>query len=139
MVDFARSAATALRLIEASGRSVELFRVNRTPDDPALPWRGTSEHPEPVAGGLTIPVIMAFIPASGSGFGKLVKELGGKLTVAFEQVGLMASSSLPTGMTPADVEEVDSVRDGLDIWKVVTRGHLQPGDTSILFVLGLKR
>ena len=40
MADFVKLAATAQRLVEANGRAVDLFRVNRTPDDPARPWRG---------------------------------------------------------------------------------------------------
>jgi hypothetical protein len=90
-------------------------------------------------GGLIVPVIMAFVPASGSGFGKLVTDNGGELGVAFDQVGLLATDSLPAGVTPSDVEQLDSVRDGVDLWKIVTRGHLRPADTSLLFVLALKR
>tara|TARA_R110000822_G_scaffold120633_1_gene254106 strand:- start:1604 stop:1852 length:249 start_codon:yes stop_codon:yes gene_type:complete len=82
---------------------------------------------------------MAFVPATGSGFGKLVTDSGGSLGVAFEQVGLLATSSLPAGVVAADVEGMDSIRDGDDLWKIVTRGHLRPADTSLLFVLALTR
>lgn len=139
MVDFARAAATAKRLVEANGRTVDLFKVNRTPDNPAEPWRGVSGAPTVPEGGVIASVIMAFVPASGSGFGKLVTDAGGSLGVAFEQVGLLATDSLPAGVTPSDVEQADSVRDGVDLWKIVTRGHLRPAATSVLFVLGLKR
>ena len=139
MVDFARAAATAQRLVESAGRSVDLFRVNRTPDDPAQPWRGVSGPPTVPEGGLIVPVIVAFVPASGSGFGKLVTDSGGSLNVAFDQVGLLATDTLPTGVTATDVEQMDSVRDGADLWKIVTRGHLRPGTRSVLFLLALKR
>lgn len=140
MADFVRAAATAKKLIEANGRAVTLFKLNRDPDDPSKPWRGTSTAPAVLSGGLQIAdVKVAFVPASGSGFGKLVADAGGSLDVAFDQVGLLASDSLPTGVTPQDVEESDAVRDGSEIWKIVTRGHLKPASKSVMFFLGLKR
>lgn len=136
MVSFTRAAATAKKLVEANGRSVDLFKVNRTPDDPSQPWRGVSGAPTVPEGGDTQTVTMAFVPASGSGLGKLITDLTGSLVSAFDQVGLLASSSLPAGV---NVEDFDTVRDGSDLWKIVQRGHLKPASTSVLYVLGLKR
>lgn len=139
MVDFVKAAATAKRLIEASGRTVELFKLNRTPANSAQPWRGNTNQPHDSKGGANIRLTMAFVPASGSGFGKLIQENGGSLAVAFDQVGLVASDSLPAGFTPEDLEQADKVRDGSDVWRIVTRGHLRPATKSLLFVFGLKR
>lgn len=140
MADFVKLAATAKRLVEANGRAVTLFKINRDPDAPAEPWRGTSTPAAPGSGGLEIPdVVVAFVPATGGGFGKMIQDLGGTLQVAFDQVGLLASDSLPAGVTPTNVEEADAIRDGSDLWKIVTRGHLRPASKSLLFVLGLKR
>lgn len=140
MADLVKLAATAKRLVEANGRAVAAFKVNRDPDAPAEPWRGTSTTAAPGDGGLQIPnVLMAFVPATGGGFGKLLANGAGSLVVAFDQVGLLASASLPAGATPANVEECDALRDGDDLWKIVTRGHLRPATTSLLFVLGLKK
>lgn len=139
MTDFVKAAATAKRLVEANGRAVTLFLSNRTPDDPSKPWRGSSSQPHPSKDGAQIPVTMAFVPASGSGFGKMIQDTGGSLVVAFDQVGLLASDSIPARFAPKDVEECDRVRDGDDIWKVITRGHLRPATKSLLFVLGLTR
>lgn len=136
MVDYAKAAATAKRLIEAAGRDVDLFRVNRTPDNPAKPWHGVSGSPTVPEGGKVEPAKMVFVPPAGSGFGKLIQDLTGELKVAFEQVGLLASSSLSAG---TDAEAFDSMRDGSDLWKIVLRGHLKPGDTSLIYVLGLAR
>ena len=140
MADFVKLAATAQRLVEANGRAVDLFRVNRTPDDPARPWRGVSGSPTvPEGGFIATGIIMAFVPPSGSGFGKLLVDGDGELDVAFDQIGLLASDSLPVGITPEDIEQADSIRDGSDIWKIMLRSHLRPASTSLLFTLGLKR
>ena len=135
-------AATAKRLIEKNGRAVDLFKTNRTPANPAQPWRGVSGAPTVPEGGVTIPsVIMAFVPAEANdeGFGKMINDGDGSLSVAFDQIGLLATDSLPTGITTLDVEQADAMRDGVDIWKIVKRGHLKPGDTSMIFALGLER
>lgn len=139
MADFVKLAATAKRLVEKNGREVELFKADRTPADSTKPWRGSAARPTPAKGGRRIRAKMAFVPASGSGFGKLVADSGGSLQQAFDQVGLLASASLPTGVASREVEESDHVVDGDDVWKVVTRGHLRPSSTSVLFVLGLAR
>ena len=140
MADFARAAATAKRLIEANGRAVTLFKVNRTPDDPAKPWRGTSSAPATIDGGLEIASVkVAFVPASGSGFGKTLADRAESLDVQFQQVGLLATDSLPSGVTFADVEAADSLRDGADVWKITVREHLRPASQSILFLLGLSK
>ena len=140
MVNFAKLAATAKRLVEANGRAVDLFRVNRTPDDPARPWRGVSGSPTAPEGGyIATGLLMAFVPPTGGGFGKLLQDDDGELDVAFDQIGLLASDSLPAGVTPEDVEQADAIRDGNDIWKIVLRSHLRPASRSILFTMGLKR
>lgn len=139
MANFPKAAATAKKLIEANGRAVDLIRLNRTADDSAKPWRGTSTAPDAGEGGLEIPgVIVAMVPATGSGFGRLLADEGGSLKVAYEQVGLLATDSVvAAGFTADDVEGCDLLRDGTKVWKIVTRGHLRPADRSVLFVLGL--
>ncbi len=138
-------AADAKELVEEEGRLVQLFKLNRTPDDSTKPWRGTSSQPHQSKGGAEIPVIMAFVPGSasvsaeGGGFGKLLQNVEGSLAIAADQVGLLASDSIPAPFTPEDIEQCDKMRDGKDVWSIVSRGHLAPSGNSVLFVLGLKR
>ena len=139
MVDFVKLAATAERLVEANGRDAVLFKKDRTPANVAEPWRGPDlTAPDPAAG--IGPVKVAFVPPSGSGFGKLLFDADESLRVKIEQVGLLAAKSV-TDLTPAataaDVEAADTLRDGTTIYKILSVGHLKPGDTSLLFVLGL--
>lgn len=135
MVNYTALAATALRLVEANGRSVSLKRDNRTPDNAAQPWRGTSTAPDAGQGGATETAIMAFVPASGSGLGRIAANAEGQLAVAYDQVGLVAASSVPG----VDLEAFDRVLDAGVDWRIVTRELLQPSGTPLLWVLGLKR
>lgn len=140
MVDFVKLASTAQRLVEANGRDAVLFKKDRTPANAAEPWRGPDlTAPDPAAG--IGPVKVAFVPASGSGFGKLLFDSEETLRVKIDEVGLLAVKSV-TDLTPAataeDVEQSDTLRDGTHVYKIVSVGHLKPADISLLFVLGLK-
>lgn len=135
MVDYTALAATAKRLVEANGRSVTLLKENRVPDVAGEPWRGTSTAPVAGQGGDTQPAIVAFVPAGGSGLGRLATDSAGGLQVQLDQVGLLAATTVPA----IDVEKFDRVLDGTVPWKIVTREKLQPSDTAVLWVLGLKR
>lgn len=135
MVDFTKAAATAQRLVEANGRSVSFLKDNRDPDNAAEPWRGTSTAPAGGQGGDTQTGIGCFVPASGSGLGRLVQDTTGQLVTAFEQVCLVAADSLPG----IDLEGFDRVLDGAVSWKIKARGQLKPATTPVLWVLGLKR
>lgn len=136
-------AEDARELVEEEGRLVTLFSINRSPDDPAKPWLGSSSSPHPSKGGAEIPVKVAFVPAGGGdsrlGLGKLLATAEGELRVAYQQVGILASSSIPSPYTPEDVERCDRLRDGDDVWHVVARGHLKPSGNSVLFAFGLTR
>lgn len=139
MVDFAKLARVAQRLVEANGRDVVLFKKDRTPADGAEPWRGPDlDSPVPAAG--IGPVKVAFVPATGGGFGKILFDTDESLRVKIDEVGLLAVKSVTDLVPPAtaqDVEEADTLRDGSKVYKIVSVGHLKPADTSLLFVLGL--
>lgn len=139
MVDFVRLANTAQRLVEANGRDATLYKRDRTPANPAQPWRGPDSTPTPPDGLVIGPVKVAFVPASGSGFGKLLFDADETIMQKIDEVGLLATNSaVDGGFTAEDVEKVDTLKDGARIYKIVEIGHLRPSDTSLLFVLGLR-
>lgn len=144
MPNYPKAAATAKRLIEAAGRPVKLYRANREPDDPAKPWLGSSAAATPGQGGLVVSGLrMAFVPPGGGLggiFGRSANDARGNLQQDFEQVALLASdSAAAAGVTAETVEACDSVLDGAQLWKIVERAQLKPGDRSLLFALGLSR
>jgi hypothetical protein len=138
MVDFDKLAETAQRLVEANGRDVVLFRKDRAPANAAQPWRGPDMAAPDPAGGIG-PVKIAFVPASGSGFGKVLEDQDPTIRIKIDEVGLLASNSFEDlGITFEQVEECDTLRDGSHVYKIVSRGHLRPATKSMLFVLGLE-
>ncbi len=139
MADFVKLAATAKKLVEENGRLVTLFRKSRTPAVAGEPWRGPDPATPDPTGGIG-PVLVAFVPATGGGFGKLLFDSDETLRVKIDQVGLLASDSV-LALTPPrtleQVEEADTLRDGSKVYKIRSVGHLKPADTSLLLVLGL--
>lgn len=139
MVDYTKLAATAKRLIEANGRTVTLSKLNRDPADAAKPWRGPTTPPDEDEGGLSFDVLAAFVPASGSGMGKMLFDSEESLAKRADQVALVATNSVTAaGFTAADLEECDVVTDGSTVWKIVQIAHLQPSITSLIFALAVK-
>lgn len=151
MVDLVAAAETAQRLVEAHGRAVTLYKANRDADDVAKPWRGTSSTPAPGDSGVVIAdVLVSFVSAGNGGqganlLGRAVTGGDGTLSVAYEQIALLASDSIvDAGYTVDEVEECDLLLDTrvngeTELWRIVEVGHLRPASDSILLVLGLKR
>lgn len=131
MVDFARLAQTAQRLIEANGRSVMLRKRDRTPADPAEPWRGPDTTPTPPDGDVQT-AIVAFVPPSGTGFGRN-RIIDGTLADSFDQIGLLAADSVPG----IDIEDFSTVEDGTKAWKIENVKTLRPADQTIIYALSL--
>lgn len=138
MVDYAKLAATSLRLIEANSRSVTLFKTNRTPADSAKPWRGPdlSADPDDAEGGDTLAVLAAFVGARGSGFGRDARERENTVVKDGTQFALVANSSLPDG---TNLREFNALRDGDDLWRIVFVGELKPATTSLVWELELTK
>lgn len=134
MVDYTKLAATAKRLIEANGRTITLYRRDRTPANASEPWRGPSSTPAE-----TIAVVGVVVPPRGTGLSSIIRDLEGSLVKAFDEVALIATDSVvAAGSTAADVRGCDSVSDGSRAWKIEVVEELAPGGTSLIFALGLK-
>lgn len=137
MVDFAKSAALAKRLVEANGRTVELLRQNRTAADPSAPWRGPSFAAEPAAGtgGRSVEVLACFVPVGGSGLGRSSIDEGTTVVRSAQQVALVAAPSA----AGIDLSDFDVIRDGVDVWKIIAIHELRPAGTSVLWSIEVTR
>lgn len=137
MPNFVKLAATAARLIEASGRTVTLLKYNRDPADAGEPWRGpiTSAEPSEAEGGAAVPATAVFVPASGGGFGSKATDREQTLVRDAQQIALVASNSIDG----ADLREFDALRDGADVWKIVSAEELRPGSTSLVWEVVLTK
>lgn len=130
MADFTKLAATAKRLIEANGRSVTVRRLNRTPTDPAQPWRASED---PRAGATSVTVKACFVdPTSASRLGFLVQDT--ELVSRLAQVALVAATS-----TAEVLEGFDELTDGGQSYRIDGVDVLKPADVKMIYVLKLAR
>lgn len=129
MPDYVKLAATAKRLIEASGRNITFRKLAQQLDSPTEPWRGgstvrsTPELEETVKGVLVDAV-------SGAKMGFLLEDQ--ELINQISLVGLVAADS-----SEEDLEIMDEVVDAGILYKVQRVDVLKPGDVKLLYVFSL--
>jgi hypothetical protein len=119
MVNYVRNAATAKRLIEASGRDVTLYRKSRAPLDAAKPWRGPDSAQETAIG----PVKAVLYPIDE-------KDVVDGLIRLGMQKAMVAHTSL---LTPQDLRDIDTLVDDGRMYKVVKANVLNPGTVIIAY------
>ncbi len=135
MVDFVKMQGVARTLIEANGRSVTLISDPTAAANPSEPERG----PDFSTGATEVAVIMSFVPAAGSGFGKNVRRTkGAELLHGFDQMALLAATSF-NEQTALAIEDFDRVRDGSTMYTIGMVEILRPADEEIIYQLGLKK
>lgn len=123
MVDYAKAAATAKRLIDDAGRNVTLTKTDRTPGTPATPWR---------AGGTSDTTIGPF-KAAVVGFTE--EEIDGTLVSRGDKKALLSGLDGDTNL----IEEFNILTDGSDVWKIMSVKIVNPGDTRVVYVLQLRK
>lgn len=122
MANYARLAATALRLINANGRSVTLTKRSQTPLDAAQPWRGNNPTGD-------VPVTLKGVFSSDTADAETAEIIrrGNK-------VFLIAASA-----TAADLRLYSKMTDSDGtIFEVVKARLVKPGDTALLWKLEVK-
>lgn len=136
MPDYVKLAATAKRLIEANARSVTLYKHDTAAADVAKPWDGVDLVPDAGDGGDSFSVLACFVPASGSGLGRMVAGFGSSLLNEFQQFALIAVNSLPTPVP--DLDEYDQLTDGSQSYGIGRRELLQPSTVPLFYALGIR-
>lgn len=130
MVNFANSKLLAKTLIEGNGRTVTVSRRDTTADDPAKPWRGP-----PVPGADTTVSVKAVILNFEDALvdGTRVRRGDKKALIAVQSV-----EDATTGTAP-DLKSFDTLVDGAQNWNIESVNEVDPGDTSVLYTLQIRR
>jgi hypothetical protein len=128
--DYSEDLALAKELIAEYGRSVTVQHLSAGSATSDTPWKG--------AGTPTVDkshrTMGAFLPLSGSNdLGKLVRDK--ELLKRCEQVVLIPG----TGKSSTDLGDFVRILDNATLWKIEWVKELKPGDTSLLYVMGVKR
>ena len=132
-IDYNAMAAVAEQLIDENGREITIFRFDQTFTDSAKPWKGPTDPrgtPDETA---TLNAV--FVPISGAA-SLGMKTLDQDLLKRTEQVCLIAP-----GVTsvPFDLATANEIIDGGVNSKVTFVETLKPGDTVLLYYVGVSR
>lgn len=132
MVDYAALSQIANTLVAENGRAVTFIKMDRTPADPAKPWRGAAAPTATPAA--TLAATAVFVePSSASRLGISSEE--SDLVKRSTQIMMVALGS----ESSEDLRDYDQVLDDGTHWKITTVEQLKPGDTSLLFFVGVAR
>ena len=116
MVDFAKSAKTAKRIIDKNGRSVEFIKNSSTPVDSDKPWGETDENR------VSFTTKAAFIDYD-------VYEVDGDRIRHGDKKMLV--NAIDNGTN--DVVNFDVVLDGIYEWRIKNVNAVQPGDIVVMY------
>lgn len=126
-MDYAELLLVVRELIADTGRSAQFEVLSSDPVDSSKPWKGAGEPT--VAATVTAPA--TFVPAVGGGLGEeLVSE---DLLSRAEQVCLVAPNDA------LDLATCTHVVDAGVRWRAAWVHVLKPGDTAMLYVVGVTR
>lgn len=124
-MDYVRSAATAKRLIERDGRTVNIYRKQTTPADVTKPWRGPASPTD---------ILVATVKAVVYPFE--TKDVDGTIIRRGDSRIMVAHDSL-VGVT--DLEDLDWVADGALYYKIENVHVIAPGDVRIAYEIKIRR
>lgn len=133
MVDYARAQATARRLIRGSGRPVDFVKLKTTLADASKPLDGpaadTAEDPENRLAG----VYATFVPLASNVMLGVTSAMV-ELIKTSEQMALV---EVPEG--GQDIRDYHVIVDGNVRYKVDRIEALRPGDTMLMYYVGVTR
>jgi len=129
---YASKAATALRLINKRGSSIELIKLDETAANSARPWKGPPLTPTEG----TLPLKGVFVPPNTvRQFGLSALGLGTQL----EDMISMSEQVIIVAQGEVDIREYTEVLDSGSRWGIFASQVLKPGDVTLLGFLGVRR
>jgi len=132
LLDYVAIAKVAETLIAGSGRTVTILKFNESEQDPAKPWKGSS-NPR-LLPDFEVTTIATFVnPSSAVNLG--IATESSELVKNSEKIMLVA----PGATIIEDLRLADEVQDEDLRWKVVGVTTLKPADKILLYYIGVKR
>jgi hypothetical protein len=130
MVDYAKLAITAQRLVRQSGRSITFVKKERTPADPLKPWNGAIDGEDLLVldGVFVTPNQVRIFGLSALGDG-----------VGFQDMIAFSEQLIITFPGENNLREYQTIRDNDVNWNVAAYQFLKPADITLLAFIGVRR
>lgn len=128
--DYSGTLATARRLVQRFGREFVIVKYDTTPANGSLPWKGPTD---PRATATTTSVYAVVVPPSS------LNELGEIADGELFKVADLILVAEPGVDYPESLETFNEVIDGTTRYAIKVAHKLKPGDTTLLYYLGVCR
>jgi len=122
-VDYINLAAVADRLISENGTDVTLVKVNRALADGSQPWKGGN-----VPTGSTTKLVKGVIVEYD------LRDIDGEQIQRGDRQLVVSENSA----SPEDIRTFDNIVIGTETWKIILVQVVEPGDTRILYSIGIR-
>lgn len=123
MVDYTSLATTAKRLIEKNGRTVTITKMSQTPADPAKPHRARNSATD-----TSVTATAVVVPFDR-------EQVDGSNVMVEDKMVLVAQESV----AGVDLELFDRLTDGSDEYDIVKAEKVNPGATSVVYMIQIRR
>lgn len=127
-MDYVALAQVALDLVKANGRQVTFRQLTDTPADANKPWRGATD---PTTGATAAVWAVAVPPSSATSLGMSTSD--NDLVKRSTQILIVA----PGPTLPDDLADFEEVIDGTVTYRITGTETLRPGDTTLLYFVGI--
>lgn len=134
-IDYTSFAIIAKSLIDESGRSIIVRKIDRTLADANKPWEGPTNTE---VGGTDHGVIGVFVPLNSAVKLGLSIDAATALVKRVDQVVMFAPGNDVT-LIAENFEEYDEIVDGSEVWKIVMVEKLRPGTITLIYFFGVRR
>jgi hypothetical protein len=120
-------------LLDRFGRTVKLFKFERTPVNAGQPWNGpaTFNSSSPPVGCLIENVKAAFVGDGANLISRGASDTAQQLTGDLRKS--RSTGFLVSGSVSQDLRAFDAVEDGGKLYRITKVNTLQPGDTILLY------
>jgi hypothetical protein len=139
MVDYVGLAATAERLIADAGRTITFVRMERNPVDSAKPWRSASTPANDSTSSITgkaenrLDAVAVMVePSSATKLG--LSSMKAEEATRSEKIFIVARNAVDV-----DLDTYDTIVDSAVVWRIQFVEELKPGETSLLYFVGVRK
>lgn len=125
--DYSKFVLLAQEKIGDTGRAIKVQKLSATPADAAKPWKGPAS-----------PTVATEVDTVGT-FLEIFSFLKLGLEVIDENLLKRVDQVVLIPQVSTDIKEYDTIVDGSVTWKIDWVRLLKPGDTILLYWVGVKR
>lgn len=129
----------ATELVSEFGRPVSLFKTTRAPSDSTKPWNGPQVWDDATA------TQQQLVQVDAAFIGDLLAGTGGTITGSVRSTldpfltNLGNDIFLVSGAAEVDLKDFDKLLDGTILWNIDKVVSIKPGDTVVLYGIGVSR